>query len=93
MEYKKNKKKFTLQQKEKMGTEAFNRKRQFEEDKCDPTKNKSYYNEKRKKWVSPMDNQGFIGPTVRTVFSDMKDVTESSKDVKTVVNLCSDVCC
>ena len=31
-------------------------------------------------WVNPMDNHGFIGPTVRTVFSDMKDVPEFSKD-------------
>lgn len=82
MEYNKNKKKFTLQQKVKVATEAFNRKRKFEEDKRDPTKNKPYYNEKRKKWVNPMDNQGFIGPTVRTMFSDMKNEPESSKEFK-----------
>ena len=68
MEFKKNKRKFILKEKEKVGTIALQRKGQFKEDEKDPVKSGSYFNAKRKKWINPLSQKGFIGTTVREVF-------------------------
>ena len=54
MEYKNNKKKFTLyDDQRRIGLVVQERKRKFEEDKKNPEVNKAVWNNKRKKWVHP----------------------------------------
>ena len=60
MEYKKNKKKFNLLDQQKIAVQLQDRKRKYEADKNDPAINKSVWNEKRRKWVNPFNQTGYI---------------------------------
>ena len=74
MEFKKNKRKFNLYQKDEVGRIGVERKSKHEQ------QSKEVWNEKRKKWTDPASQTGYIGPTVREIFSDMKDEPHDSKD-------------
>ena len=53
--------------------------------------NKAIWNEKRKKWVHPLTQTGYIQPTVRKVFIDLKDEksdTNYFKSAKKFVSRC-----
>ena len=65
------------------------RKRKFNEDKRDPTVNKSVWNEKRKKWVSPFTQTGYIAPTVQEIFPDLTKETCDSKEFKSATKFVS----
>ena len=80
MEYKKNKKNFTLALQHEIGLKVRERKRKFEEDKKNPSINKPIWNAKRKKWVHPFTQKGYIQPTVREIFNDLKDEQCDSAD-------------
>ena len=86
MEYKKSKKKFSLYDQKRIALAVQERKRKYEEDKKNPEINKATWNEKRKKWVHPFTQTGYIQPTVRKVFIDLKDETLTT--LKVQGNLC-----
>ena len=73
MEYKKNKKKFNLLDQQKIAVHLQDRKRKYEADKNDPAINKSVWNEKRRKWVNPFNQTGYIQPSVRELFIDLRN--------------------
>ena len=92
MEYLKNKKKFSLHDKKKVALIALERKRKYEQDLKDPKKH--VWNEKRKRWVNPISQTGYIGPTVRECFSDLREVANDSADFLNAckfVNQCVDL--
>ena len=70
MIYHKNEKRFNLQDQKSIGVKIQERKRKYEEDKKNPTINKAVGNTKRRKWVHPLTQGGYIHPTVREVFKD-----------------------
>ena len=82
MEYKKNKKKFPLKFQKEVALKLQERKRKYKEGKKDPAINKAVWNPKRKKWTHPYTQTGYIQPTVREVFVDLKDEPSSSNDIK-----------
>ena len=82
MEYKKNKKKFTLALQHEIGLKVREQKRKSEEDKKNPRINKPIWNAKRKKWVHPFTQKGYMQPTVREIFNDLKDEQRDSADFK-----------
>ena len=64
MEYKKNKKKFNLQDQKSIGVKVQERKRKYEQDKKNTAVNKAVWNAKQRKWVYPFTQRGYIQPTV-----------------------------
>ena len=60
-------------EREYIGTVGLQMKRKFEAEKNDKVLNKT-----RKVWVDRASQTGFIGPTVREVFTDMKNELQSS---------------
>ena len=80
MEYKKNKKKFSLAFKKKVGEEAVANKRKLEEN-APP----DVYNEKKRKWVKPASQIGYKAKTVREMFPDMKDEKSDTSDYKSCI--------
>ena len=89
MEYKKSKKKFSLQDQYKIATTLQERKRKFEEDKNNPSINKAVWNAKRKKWVYPFTQKGYIQPTVREIFTDLKEEKCDTVDFKSATKFVS----
>ena len=71
----KNKKKLNAEQQEEVGRVGVERKRKHEEQSKEKV-----WNDKRKKWTDPASQTGYIGPTVREMFIDMKDEPHDSKD-------------
>ena len=82
MEYKKNKNKFPLKFQKEVASKLQERKRKYEADKKNPEINKAVWNAKRRKWTHPFTQIGYIQPTVREVFVDLKDEPSSSSDMK-----------
>ena len=82
MEYKKSKNKFSLFDQKRIALAVQERKRKYEEDKKNPEINKVIWNEKRKKWVHPFTQTGYIQPTVRKVFIDLKDEKSDTNGFK-----------
>ena len=60
-----------------IGTVGLQMKRKFEAERKDKV-----WNKKRNLWVERASQTGFIGPTVRGVFTDMKNELQSSPDFK-----------
>ena len=89
MEYKKSKKKFSLYDQKRIALAVQERKRKYEEDKKNPQINKTIWNEKRKKWVHPFTQTGYIQPTVRKVFIDLKDEKSDTNDFKSATKFVS----
>ena len=89
MEYKKSKKKFSLYDQKRIALAVQERKRKYEEDKKNPDINKAIWNEKRKKWVHPFTQTGYIQPTVRKVFIDLKDEKSDTNDFKSATKFVS----
>lgn len=75
MEYKKNKKKFPLAFKRKVGKVR----------KLEQEKPKDVYNEKKRKWTKPSSQIGYKAKTVREMFPDMKDEKSDTADYKSCV--------
>ena len=67
------KNKFSLKQQQQIGKIMVERKRKFEEDKNNPAINKSVWNEKRKRWTNHFSQKGYINPSVRDIFPNLKD--------------------
>ena len=86
MEHKVGRKKLTVQQRREIGVKglAF-----YEEEIKDPTKYKPYYSDKRKKWIDPKSQVGYLGVTIRNMFSDMANEANDSKDSKCCYKLVS----
>ena len=55
------------------------KKAKFEEDKRNPEVNKGKYNNKGK-WVYPFSQKGYVQPSVREIFPNLKDSTTDNKD-------------
>ena len=91
MEYKKNFKKFNLQDQKSIGVKVQEKKRKYEKDQKNPAINKAVWNAKRRKWVHPFTQRGYIQPTVREVFEDLTDEPSNSKDFKTAIKFVN--CC
>ena len=91
MEYKKIFKKFNLQDQKCIGVKVQEKKRKYEKDQKNPAINKAVWNAKRRKWVHPFTQRGYIQPTVREVFEDLTDEPSNSKDFKTAIKFVS--CC
>ena len=80
MEYKKNKKKFTLAFKKEVAGKALNNKRKLHENK--PA---DVWNAKKSRWTQPASQIGYKALTVREVFIDMKEEKSDSSDFKSCV--------
>ena len=74
-----------------IGFKVQERKRKYEEDKKNPAINKAVWNAKKRKWVHPFTQRGYIHPTVRKVFKDLTDEPSDSKDFKSPKKFVS--CC
>ena len=72
-----------------IGVKVQERKRKYEEDKKNPAINKAVWNVKRRKWVHPFTQRGYIQPTVREVFKDLTDESSDSKDFKSATKFAS----
>lgn len=68
------KRKFPLNEQKQIGIILRAKKAKFEEDKRNPQINKAKYNEKTKRWVHPFTQKGYIQPSVREIFPNLKDV-------------------
>lgn len=77
MEYKKNKKKFSLSFKKLVAEKAVSNKRKLEQDKP-----KSVWNEKKRRWTQPNTQVGYKARTVREVFTDMTNEKNDTEDFK-----------
>ena len=77
MEYKKNKKKFSLAFKKEVALKAVSNKRKLEE-----SKPADVWNAKKRKWTKPSSQIGYKALTVREIFVDMKDEVSTSSDYK-----------
>ena len=80
MEHKKNKKKFSLVFKKKVGEADVANKRKLEAEK--PA---DVWNAKKRKWTKPSSQIGYKEMTVRKLFSDMKEEKCDSPDFKSCV--------
>ena len=87
--YRTMKKKFPLKDQKVIGKLVLERKRKFEADKKKPEINKSVWNEKRKKWVSPFAKTGFIQPSVRVIFPDLAKDKCDAADFKSATKFLS----
>lgn len=81
MEYN-QKRKFPLSDQKVIGKFLADRKRKFAEDTKNPEINKSVWNAKRKKWTSPFTQKGYIQPSVRQLFTNLKGETCDQKNFK-----------
>ena len=68
-----------------IGVKVQERKGKYEEDKKNPAINKAVWNAKRRKWVHPFTQRGYIQPTVREVFKDLTDEPSDSKHFKSAI--------
>ena len=75
MEYKKNKKKFSLAFKE-VAVKAVSNKRKLEE-----SKPADVWNAKKRKWTTPYNQICYKSLTVRKIFVGMKDEVSTSSDM------------
>ena len=57
-------------------------KRKYEEEKKNPEINKTIWNSKRKTWVHPFTQTGYIQPTVKEVFNDLKGEQSDYNNLK-----------
>ena len=80
MEYKKNKKKFSLAFKKEVALKAVSNKRKLEE-----SKPADVWNAKKRKWTKPSSQIGYKALTVREIFVDMKDEVSTSSDYKSCI--------
>ena len=80
MEYNKNKKKFPLTFKKKVGEAAVANKRKLEAEKA-----ADVWNAKKRKWTKPSSQTGYKAMTARELFSDMKQEKYGSPDFKNCV--------
>ena len=79
MEYKKNKKKFSLAFKE-VALKAVSNKRKLEE-----SKPADVWNAKKRKWTKPSSQIGYKALTVCEIFVDVKDEVSTSSDYKSCI--------
>ena len=88
MEYKKNKKKFSLAFKKEVALKAVSNKRKLEE-----SKPADVWNAKKRKWTKPSSQIGYKALTVREIFVDIKDEVSTvlALTIKVVSNLSGDV--
>ena len=88
MEYKKDKKRFSLAFKEEVALKAVSNKRKLEE-----SKPADVWNAKKRKWTKPSSQIGYKALTVREIFVDMKDEVSTvlALTIKVVSNLLGDV--
>ena len=77
MEYKKCKKKFTLNKKQSVAKAAIENRKKITNN---PASKK--LDDKKRKWTNPHSKIGFKAMTVRELFRDMKDEPNDSKDLK-----------
>ena len=89
MEYKKIFKKFNLKDQYKIAKTLKEKERKFEEDKNYPSINKAVWNSKRKKWIYAFTQKGFIQPTVREIFTDLKGERCDTADFKSATKFVS----
>ena len=75
MEYRKKKRKFTLNE--------------VRADKKDPKINEAVWNEKKRRWVHPFTQTGYIQPFVRSYFADMKTENCNSKEFRSATKFVS----
>ena len=61
---------------------VYKRKRKYEEEKKNPEINKTIWNSKRKTWVHPFTQIGYIQPAVKEVFSDLKGEKSDYNNLK-----------
>ena len=76
MEYKKNKKKFSLAFKKEVALKAVSNKRKLEE-----SKPADVWNAKKRKWTTPYGQICYKSLTVRKIFVGMKDEVSTSSDM------------
>ena len=65
------------------------RKGKVEEDKNKRSLNKAVWNAKQKKWVYPFTRKGFIQPTVREIFTDLREERCDTADFKSATKFVS----
>ena len=65
------------------------RKGKFEEDKNNLSLDKAVWNAKQKKWVYPFTHKGFIQPTVREIFTDLREERCDTVDFKSATKFVS----
>ena len=87
MEYKK--KKSLIKKIDIIAITLKERKRKFEEDKNNFSINKAMWNAKLKNWVYPFAQKGFIQPTVRVIFTDLKEERCDMVDFKSAAKFVS----
>ena len=80
MEFKKNKKKFSLAFKKKVGEAAVANKRKLEEEK--PA---NVWNAKKRKWTKPNTQIGYKAMTCREMFSDMQEEKNDTPDFRSCI--------
>ena len=80
MEYKKNKKKFSLAFKKEVALKAVSNKRKLEE-----SKPADVWNAKKRKWTKPSSQIGYKALTVCEIFVDVKDEVSTSSDYKSCI--------
>ena len=54
-----------------------------------PLMNKRVWNAKRKKWVDPFSQQGYVQPAVREFFPDLKNATNNDSEFKSAKSFVS----
>jgi hypothetical protein len=74
------KRKLNLVDQRKIGEIVQAKKQKYEADKNDPTINKAVWNEKKRKWVRPFNQIGYIQPAVREIFIDLADGKSHEKE-------------
>ena len=82
MEYRKKKRKFTLNEQKIIDEQLRAKKAKYEADKKDPKINKAVWNEKKRRWVHPFTPTGYIKPFVCSYFADMKTENSYSKEFR-----------
>ena len=78
-----------MQDQKSISVKVQEKKRKYEEDKKNPAINKAAWNAKRRKWVHPFTQRGYIQPTVIEVFKDLTDEPSDSKDFKSATKFIS----
>ena len=89
MEYRKKKRKFTLNEQKITGEQLKAKKAKYEADKKDPKINKAVWNEKMRRWVHPFTHTGYIQPFVCSCFADMKTEKCNSTEFRSATEFVS----
>ena len=82
LEFVKNKKKFSLNEKRLIAEKAVELRTELKKNAPKP-----FWSDVKRKWVYPSTQVGFKALTVRSMFSDMADALSDSKDFKNAIKL------